>query len=214
MSMKHYQRVLMAGLAAAATLGVAAAAQAEPITYQFTGSIQSANEAELGATGLPTTGEITGSFTYDPEAGWNGGSNVWSDGSMSFTIDGMSPTTTSSVWLGIEYNQGVFTIDKTAYSDSINWLQAEVLLNGQSAPVGDLPTSLSLDGNGTGTLSLFINDSGSADLVATITSLAPPGAATSTPELDPASGAGALALLLGGAAVMLAGRRRRLIGTH
>ncbi len=206
-------RKLLSSGAALAILVGASAAHAEVVTYNFAALIGSADTTELGLVGLPASGQITGSLTYDSDAGWWGGSNSYADPSLELTIDQMPPTTTTATWLTVEYNQGQFLIHQDQYSSSYTQVGARLTLTGQSATIGELPSSLSFGTGSAGTLQLFIGGNfGDVDLSAKLTSLTPAGsssAGASTPELDPASGGAVLALVLGGATVLVANRRRR-----
>lgn len=197
------------------TFALTSLAQAALVSYDFTASINAAksDKGELALVGLPSSGVLTGSFSFDSNSGWYGGSNNWVDSSLTFTLDQLPKTTTTATWLAVEYNQDKFTIHQDGYQPQNNNRQvgAQIDLFGQSQiPTGVLPSSLSL-GSAGGLLQLFVGGNFSdIDLVATITSLTPSGAraAVSTPELDPASGGVALVLVLGGGALML-GRRRQ-----
>jgi hypothetical protein len=206
-------RKLLSSGAALAILVGASAAHAEVVTYNFAALINSADSTELKLVGLPASGQITGSLTYDSDAGWWGGSNSYADPSLDLTIDQMPPTTTTATWLTVEYNQGQFLIHQDQYNSSYTQVGARLTLTGQSATVGDLPSSLAFGSSSGGTLQLFIGGNfGDVDLSAKLTSLTRAGSATvgaSAPELDPASGGAVLALVLGGATVLVANRRRR-----
>jgi hypothetical protein len=210
MKISRIARKVLGGGAALGVLVATTAAQAEVVTYDFTANIDSADAAELDLVGLPASGAITGSFAYDTEAGWWGGSNSYADPSLALTIDQMPPSTTTATWLAVEYNAGAFTIHQDAYDSSYTQIGARIDLSGQEATAGSLPSTLSFGGGAGGLLRLFIGgDFADIDLSATLTSLSLAGA-TSTPELDPASGGAAFALLLGGAALVMGNRRRRV----
>jgi hypothetical protein len=205
----------VAAAVAVAGLGATTAARAELVSYDFTATISQADAKEVGAIGLPTTGTISGSFSYDTDKGWYGGSNTWADPTLQLTIDQVSEDASWSTWMAVEYNQQTLTVAEDAKSSGVNYW-ARLLLTGQpdvtAQDNGALPTSLTLDGAAGGTLTLYLSqdfNSGDADLVATLQTLTPSGTSpVSTPELDPRSGAGALALMIGAVGVVL-GRRRR-----
>lgn len=207
---KRIQRASLSSAAALALLAGVSAAQAEIVSYDFTALIDSADATELSSVGLPASGELTGSFTYDSSAGWWGGSNIWADPSLDLTIDQMPASTRTSGRVQVQYYGGEFLVHEDAYDSSYAQVGAQVQLSGQNiANNGTLPSSLSLGGGSAGLLQIFIGgDFSDVDLSATLTSLVRAGAAQ-TPELDPASGAAAFVLLLGGAALMAGERRRR-----
>ncbi len=208
-------RKALCSASALAILGLTSAAHAEVVTYDFSALIGSADQTELNLVGLPASGVLTGSLSYDTDAGWWGGSNSYADPSLNLTLDQMPPSTTTATWLTVEYNQGKFLIHQDAYNPSYTQIGARLTLTGQSATAGELPSSLAFGAGSSGILQLFIGGNfNDVDLTATLTSLAPAGGATtggatSTPELDPASSGAVLALLLGGATVIAASRRRR-----
>lgn len=212
MMSKRIGRKAISGGAALAVLALATAAYAEVVTYNFTATIDSADANELATVGLPASGELSGSFTYDTEAGWYGGSNMWADPSLDLSIDQMPETRTTSTWLAIEYNQGEFKLHTDGEDTGHSQIGARLKLNGQEAEHGSLPTSLAFGGGAGGVLQLFVGgDFGDIDASATITSLTRAGGGSAeTPELDPASGSAALVVLFGGAALMIGERRRRL----
>lgn len=203
-------RKVLGSAAALAILAGASAAHAEVVTYNFSAQIQSADANELRLVGLPASGTITGSLTYNTSAGWYGGSNSYADPSLNLTIDQLPPTTTTATWLTVEYNQGQFLIHEDAYNPTNTQVGARVTLTGQQAQVGSLPSSLSFGSGAGGLLQVFVGGNfNDVDLSARLTSLTRAGGA-STPELDPASGGAVLVLLLGGVTVVAAKRRRRV----
>lgn len=212
MMSKRIGRAAISGAATLAVLALATAAHAEVVTYDFTATIDSADATEIAAVGLPASGELSGSFTYDTEAGWYGGSNMWADPSLDLSIDQMPETRTTSAWLAVEYNQGEFKLHTDGEDSGHSQVGARLKLSGQEAELGSLPTSLAFGGGAGGVLELFIGgDFGDIDTSATITSLSLSGGSSAeTPELDPASGSAALVVLFGGAALMMGERRRRL----
>lgn len=196
-------------VAALSVLTAVSSAKAEILTYNFSGIVSSFDGAELSAAGLAPMSTISGSFTYDSDAGWWGGSNVWADPTLALTIDQLPPTTQTSTWLAVEYNAGTFLLHRDSYNSGYTPVGARLTLTGQNigglGSTGDLPSSLGLGSGAGGILQLFIGWGNDVDLSATLTSLV---AATSTPELDPSSGAAAMVLVLGGATVLLNRRRR------
>lgn len=208
----RFQNLACGAIAALAVVTSASAARAEVLTYNFTGIVSSLDAAELATIGLAPLSAISGSFSYDTDAGWWGGSNNWADPSLALTVDQLPPTTMTSTWLTVEYNQGTFQLHRDAYSS--NQVGARLTLSGQEiqdlGSTGALPSSLSFGSGASGILQLFLGGNfGDIDLTATLTSLTAAGS-TSVPELDPASGAAAMVLVLGGATVLL-GRRRRAL---
>jgi hypothetical protein len=129
---------------------------------------------------------------------------------MQLTINEYAEVPTS-LGLWVEYNGKTFTMQETATLNNQGF-NANLVLAGQSslattAP-GTLPTSLSLTNGGTGSLTLTMS-SGTVVYTLKTLSTGTSGGSTSTPELDPNAGAGALALVLGGVGMVVGRRRRR-----
>ncbi len=210
MKTQLFSRGLLGGFAALATLAITASAQAELVSYDFTADVTFADDAELALLGLDGVSEVSGSFSYDSEAGWWGGSDAYADSGLFLSLDQWDPTITSA---GVSASGETFEVRNSNETEGVPGRMI-LTINGQSIGYsGDLPTSLSLDEGSDNLLKIFLgNDDNKEDLIATLTSLTVSGTAkalgVSTPELDPASGSAALVLLLGGAALM-GGRRRK-----
>lgn len=203
MKNKMLHRMVALGAGVLCSLAVASTARAELVSYNFTGTVDKSTDSIWKA------GQgINGSFAYDSDAwDWVGGEYQYGFG-MNLKLDGLDPLSITT----IAFDNGTFKVSDYVGVPPFSGYAAKLTLTGQSLGSDNFPTSLSLGGGSSGSLRidiyrLFGNDT---YMVASLTSLTSnvPGGGTSTPELDPRSGTGALALLLGGLGVVL-GRRRR-----
>jgi hypothetical protein len=177
---------------------VATTARAELVSYNFTADVTYVSSY---LTGQGIGDSVSGSLTYNSDIALFGVSGSLFDRSMDLKLDQLSTVGLTA----LVYNGQTLTMGE------IGWTYAATLvLTGQPYANG-LPSSLSLGGGATGSLTLDIFGRGTnPDLQATLTTLTLKGSSggSSTPELDPSSGVGALSLVLGGLGIVL-GRRRR-----
>lgn len=207
--------MLTVGTLAIASLAVTTAAHAEIVTYLFTASVTNFDVKEVSGAKLSinSNSNITGSFTYNTTAGSGNSSNQWNDNSLKLTIDNVKETNSWSTYMSVEYNQKTLSINEDANTSGKSYW-ATLSINGQNTQnlKERFPSSLALNPSKASTLQLYLNqdrNSKDVDLLATLTSLTRQGggSGSSTPELDPRSGAGALGLLLGGLGMVFARRR-------
>ncbi len=206
---KTFKRFGLNAIAALTVLGATSAAQAEIVSYDFVADIFSGDARELSRIGLSDSGQISGSFSFDTEAGWSSASSSLTDDSMSFSINELGDANSWLTTVTVDYNDGEFLLKDVAW-DSPNLITAKLSFTGQEfSRSGDLPSTLTVDESASGLLTLFVGlNLFDEDLRANIVSLTKAGA-VSTPELNPASGGAAIILLLGGAALMTNRRRRQ-----
>lgn len=209
------RRFAFSSATALAVLAGVTSAHAEVVTYYFTATIDSADEAELSTIGFPSSGDLSGALSYDTDAGWGSIVGSWSsdyvDPNLSLDIDQMpAGSDPSTIMVMNEWTDNLQVVSNSQVSDSN--VTASLKLTDQDASWGSMPSSLSFGGSSSGILKLFVGgDFSDVDLRATLTSLVQ-GVASRAPELDPKAGGAALVLLLGGAFLLMGDRRRRFIG--
>ncbi len=189
--------VLLRTVVAAATLltGLAfsVTAQAETVSYDFTANITSVSSPELRAT-LSVGEQLTGSFSYDDAAPALGGM-----ADPTLQIDQIEVINGANGGV-ILWGANFIAQAESDYPGS--YMVGLFFPNVRLEQDGSLPSSLNAAG-----AHLEVRYGFLPALSADVSSMT---TASSVPELDPVTGAGALALLAGGIA-MLYGRRRQQV---
>ncbi|MBN2192619.1 MAG: hypothetical protein JW751_07360 [Polyangiaceae bacterium] len=204
--MAHVTRSALAAAITVAGVAFTTTAQAALVEYDFEASINSAygSSAVLDAKGIPTSGQLTGSISYDSEGGV---STFWGDtlvysfgeGALDLTINEVD-VDAEGVWLYASAYADTVAAGEIGLDEQV-WVT--LYLPNQDVRAGSLPTSLQLTNGASITVATC-----NAGVRAGLTSLT---ASNAVPELDPASGAAAFALVLGGVALIAARRRRQVL---
>lgn len=187
-------RTTVAAATALAGLAFSATAQAETVSYEFTANVTSVSSPELGET-LSVGEQLTGSFSYDDAAIALGG---MADPTLQIDQIEVINGENGGVWL---LGANFFAQAESDYRG--NYTVGLFLPNVGLERDGSLPSSLNYAG-----ARLEVRYYGLPALSASVTSMS---TRSSVPELDPVSGAGALALLAGGVAMMYGRRRRQVL---
>jgi len=200
-------RTVVAAATAMAGLAFSATAQAETVSYDFTANVTNIPSYSALNSEFDVGDQLTGSLSYDDAA------KIWSsDVDPTLQIDQI--TVNGGVELRYTFSfadwelHPVFSGETPSPYPEGSWLSGDwqVRLFFPNVSVEDdwtLPSSLDASG-----AHLEVSYSGWTKLSANVTSMT---TRSSVPELDPVSGAGALALLAGGIAMMYGRRRRQVL---
>jgi hypothetical protein len=202
------------------------AAQAETITYQFTASITHAGGTD-GTIGVNIGDTLTGSFSFDTEAGsLNYGTvEVYNTGEVntdSYTIEGgSSEAAWDQTWVqsGIDmldvwdaaYGATVTNTDNgNTFSSFLYYEYVKIDLGAGVLSGTDLPDSLDMSDidDGQYVVQIWLQDGRQINVQGRITGLSRVGStSTSVPELSAKGTVSALTLMIGGAYVIHNRRR-------
>lgn len=191
---------LIAAAAAIAVLGVSASAFAETLTYDLTmvvTKLEDAVEPGTGPKGVFESGGMAEGKTFDVHV------ELSTSGTPTITVEGVKVESTNK-WGWANYQDGKWS-GGGGENNSLN-INTIPISYGSIHNLFDLYVSKTSSGDlivNSGSMHIWLDNSVRADLWAEV--IQKP---VSTPELDPASGTGAFALLLGGLALAVSSRPR------